>query len=136
MRALIALLLFASLLAAQDVRTRKEGQSRSLTPQRVTSGYDSSRKTSTLPAGLYRVSVLAATTRAGVAGTLSVALEWNGSSEVVVNAMLLTNARTSAQAIRLIRLTGATHLTYSTTVTGALGAPLYSLDIITERIGP
>lgn len=89
------------------------------------------------PAGLYRLSYYLVTTTAGTSGTVSATFGWSD----------LAAARTSVSATDtfgslaapvtgtvIIQANGVANITYLTTVTAAVGSPVYALNVTLERL--
>lgn len=87
--------------------------------------------------GLYRVSVYMYTTTAGTSGTATATISWNdGSAQSVTSATLTFGTLGSEVTIngQMVRVTNSTAITYSTTITSAVGSPVYEIDVLAERI--
>jgi hypothetical protein len=90
--------------------------------------------------GMFRVCGVITVSSAGTAGTVSLGLTWRdeGGSEsaTLISSLALTSLAPLATAgsCQILTSTSAA-IAYSTTVTGALGSPTYSLRISTEVLG-
>ena len=84
---------------------------------------------------LYRVEYYLNCTAAGSAGTVTVTITWNdGTSETITLSSLTLSAQGSVSGDLLVKPTSGA-IQYSTTVTGAMGSPQYSLDIRVLPLG-
>ena len=97
-----------------------------------TSSIGTTNVMNTQAAGMFLVSVYAMCTTAGTAGTLDVTIGWTdtvgATTEMYVTGLSLS-ATGRGKGNRCIYCTVGTAITYSTTVTGALGSPQYELRI-------
>jgi hypothetical protein len=93
--------------------------------------------TSICPSGVYRINVYLVVTTAGTAGTVVAAVGWNDGATVrtitPVSSIAMTAQNYSSWSL-LVRSGGSAHITYSTTVSGATGSPLYSIYVTVERL--
>ena len=88
-------------------------------------------------AGMYKASVYMVTTTAGSAGTVSCTIGWTDSAaaQTATPASTLTlTSNTYSSGIAVIYSAASDAITYSTTVSGAVGSPAYQLVISLERL--
>lgn len=89
------------------------------------------------PAGLYRLSYYLVTTTAGTSGTVSATFGWTdiatartfGTGNITFGTLA-----TPATGTVIIQADGIANITYLTTVTAAVGSPVYALNITLEKL--
>lgn len=89
-------------------------------------------------AGFYRVSVDLITTTAGSAGTVSGSISWNNGSAGIttsVGPLSLATLGNEQSASFTFFSAASQNITYSTTVTGATGSPVYTILVRVEYLG-
>lgn len=88
--------------------------------------------------GLYRVSVSLECTSAGTAGQVSATLGWNNGLTAQSNQtgnLNLTQLGAEVSQEDTIVVPAGQNITYATTVVGATGAPVYTLNLRVEYLG-
>lgn len=88
--------------------------------------------------GLYRVSIYQVCTVAGAVGTLSTSITFTddiaAQSFQPALTLSLVGLNGFSQGVALIRALNTQPIKYSTTLTGIVGSPQYSLYIVAERL--
>jgi Pectate lyase superfamily protein len=108
-----------------------------LAAQSVSIGTTNLFPTNTYVAGLYRLNYFLDTTTAGTGGTVTVTLNWTGHAHAETftsPTVSLTAAGANSLGAVVTYMDSGTMPTYSTTVAGATGSPLYALNIRMEKM--
>lgn len=88
-------------------------------------------------AGLFRVNVYHICSTAGGAGTLDTIISWNdgvsGKSYAPANTVTLTSTNNGDTGMSFIS-SGASAITYASTITGGAGSPKFDLYIVVEKL--
>lgn len=89
------------------------------------------------PAGLYKLTYYLVTTTAGTSGTIKATFGWTdpGAARTVDSATITFGTlATPATGEVYIQADGVNNITYSTTVTAAVGSPVYAIYIALQRL--
>lgn len=89
------------------------------------------------PAGLYRLSYYLVTTTAGTSGTVSATFGWSdiaAARTAGTGNITFGTLASPASGTVIIQANGVANITYLTTVTAAVGSPVYALNITLERL--
>jgi hypothetical protein len=87
--------------------------------------------------GVYRVSVYLYPTTAGTSGTVTATIKWNdGAAESAVTGTHTFGALGTPVFIngQICTVTNSTAITWETTVTSPVGSPVYTVNVVAERI--
>jgi len=87
--------------------------------------------------GVYRVSVYIYPTTAGTSGTVTATIKWNdGAAESAVTGTHTFGALGTPVFIngQICTVTNSTAITWETTVTAAVGSPIYVINVVAERL--
>lgn len=115
----------------------KTGQTASISTTNIYTTGNGADRSLLLSEGLYEVSVYHVCTSAGSAGTLTTTIGWTddvAARTATPAANISLTGTNYASGIVIIKTLATTAVTYSTTVAGATGSPVYATYITARKI--